>query len=57
MQEEVAMEGYCLKETSGTFFPGGPVVEASPSNEGGTSVIPGWGAGISHTSWPKIQKA
>ena len=24
-------------------FPGGPVVETSPSNEGGARLIPGWG--------------
>ena len=34
-------------------FPGGPVVKTSPSNAGGVGSIPGWGARIPHTSWPK----
>lgn len=25
-------------------FPGGPVLKISPSNVGGTDLIPGWGA-------------
>ena len=37
-------------------FPGGPVVETSPSNAGGVGSIPGWGAKIPHASWPKNQK-
>ena len=36
-------------------FPGGPVVKTSPSNVGGASLIPGWGAKIPHALWPKNQ--
>ena len=36
-------------------FPGGPVAKTSPFYAGGTGSIPGWGAEISHASWPKIQ--
>ena len=34
-------------------FPGGPVVKASPSNEGGVGSIPGQGAKILHDLQPK----
>ena len=33
--------------------PGGLVIKISPSNSGGVGSIPGWGARIPHTSWPK----
>ena len=36
-------------------FPGSPVVKTLPSNEGGTGLIPGWGAKIPHASGPKQQ--
>ena len=36
-------------------FTGGPVVKTSPSNAGGTGLIPGWGAKISHASLAKNQ--
>ena len=36
-------------------YPGGPVVETSPSNAGGTGLIPGQGARIPHASPPKDQ--
>jgi hypothetical protein len=36
-------------------FPGAPVAKTSPSNAGGTGLIPGWGARIPHASWPKNQ--
>ena len=36
-------------------FPGGPVVETSPSNAGGMGLMPGQGAKIPHASWPKNQ--
>ena len=36
-------------------FPGGPVVETSPSNAGGAGSIPGPGAKIPHASGPKNQ--
>ena len=36
-------------------FPG-PVVTTSPSNAGGASSTPGWGAKITHGSWSKNQK-
>ena len=36
-------------------FPGGPVVETSPSDVGGVGSIPGQGAKIPHASWPKNQ--
>ena len=36
-------------------FPGGPVVKTSPSNAGGVSLIPGWGAKMPHASQPKNQ--
>ena len=39
-----------LKENTRSF-PGSPVVEALPSNAGGTCLIPGQGAGIPHASW------
>jgi len=34
-------------------FPGGPVVKASPSSEGGVGSIPGQGAKIPHNLQPK----
>ena len=34
-------------------FPGGPVVMTSPCNVAGVGVIPGWGAKILYTLWPK----
>ena len=37
-------------------FSGGPVVKTSLSNTGGARLIPGWGAKISHASWPKNRK-
>ena len=36
-------------------LPGSPVVETSPSNAGGASSIPGWGAKIPHAWRPKNQ--
>ena len=36
-------------------FPGSPVVKISPSNAGGTCLIPGWGAKIPHASGPTNQ--
>ena len=36
-------------------FPSGPVVKTLPSNIGGLGLMPGWGAKIPHTSWPKNQ--
>ena len=36
-------------------FPGGPVVEISPSNAGSVGSIPSRGARIPHASWPKNQ--
>ena len=36
-------------------FRGGPVVKTSPSNAGGVSSIPGWGAKTPRASWPKKQ--
>ena len=37
-------------------FPGGPVVKSQPSNAGGMSLIPGWGAKILHALQPKNPK-
>ena len=37
-------------------FPGSPVVKTPPSNAGGASLIPGWGAKNPHASWPKQPK-
>ena len=36
-------------------FPGGPVVETSPSSAGGAGLIPGRGAKIPHAWQPKNQ--
>jgi len=36
-------------------FPGGPVVETSPSNAGVIGLIPGQRAKTPHSSWPKNQ--
>ena len=43
-----------VKNTCGDF-PGGPVVKTLPSNAGGAGSIPGQGAKIPHTLWPKNQ--
>ena len=40
------------KKTSGVF-PGGPLVGVSPSDAGGTDLIPSGGAKIPHDLWPK----
>ena len=37
-------------------FPGSPVVKTLPSNAGGVGSIPGWGAKMPHSSWPKKKK-
>ena len=37
-------------------FPGGPVVETSPSNAGGSGTISGWGSKIPHASQEKKKK-
>ena len=34
-------------------FPGDPVVKTSPSNAGGTGLIPGWGDKIPYALGPK----
>ena len=34
-------------------FSAGPVVKTSSANGGGVGWIPGWGAKILHTVWPK----
>ena len=36
-------------------FPGGPMVKTLPSNGGRAGSIPGQGAKIPHTLWPKSQ--
>ena len=36
-------------------FSSGLAVKTSPSNAGGESSIPIWGAKISHATWPKKQ--
>ena len=36
-------------------FPGGPVVETSPSSAGGVGLIPGQGARIPHSLQPRSQ--
>ena len=46
--------GKSLKKKS-RDFPGGPVVETLPSNEGGLGSIPGQGAKIPQASGPKNQ--
>ena len=38
-----------------SVIPGGPVIRTSPSSAESMSWIPGWGAEIPHTSWPKHQ--
>ena len=43
------------KDISFRDFPGGPVVEASPSNAGGAGSIPGRGAKMPHALRPKNQ--
>ena len=43
-----------LKNTS-SGLPGGQVVRTLPSNIGGVSSFPGWGAKISHALWAKHQ--
>ena len=37
-------------------YPGGPVVKNLPFNAEGGGSVPGQGAKITHTSWPKTQK-
>ena len=37
-------------------FPDSPGVKTPPSNAGGASSIPGWGAKIPHALWPKKLK-
>lgn len=37
-------------------FSSGLAVKTSPSNAGGASSIPIWGAKISHATWPKKTK-
>ena len=37
-------------------FPGGPVIKISLSSAEGMGSIPGQGAKISHTSWPKTKQ-
>ena len=37
-------------------FPGGPVVNTSPSNAGGADSIPSWGAKITHAMLPEKSK-
>ena len=37
-------------------FPDRPVVKTLPSNAGGTSSIPGWGAEVPHASQSKQNK-
>ena len=39
-----------------TDFPGGPVIKTSPSNSEGVGSIPGQGAKIPHSSWPRKKK-
>ena len=38
-------------------FPGGPVVKTAPSSVRGSGSIPGQGAEIPRSSWPKHQKS
>ena len=45
---------YIIKKNNWNF-PGGPVVKPSPSNAGGTGLIPDWGAKIPHASGLKSQ--
>ena len=45
-----------ILEILGGGFPGGPVVETSPSNSGSASEISGQGSKIPHSSGPKTQK-
>ena len=42
-----------LKKLGDWDFPSSPMVKTSPSNTGGTSSVPGLGAKILYTSWPK----
>ena len=44
-----------LKTNNPGDFPGVPVVKNPPSNAGDTSLIPGQGTKIPHTSWPEKQ--
>ena len=44
-----------IKFSNSWHFHGGSVVKISPSSAEGTSLNPGWGAKISHASWPKHQ--
>ena len=44
-----------FKNSSSWDFPGGPVVQTSPSNAEDVGSVPGWGAKIPHFSWPRKQ--
>lgn len=44
-----------LYKNTSQGLPGNPVVKTSPSNTGGTSSIPGWGAHIAPASEPRGQ--
>ena len=44
-----------FKNSSSWDFPGGPVVQTSPSNAWDVSSIPDWGAKIPLASWPRKQ--
>ena len=46
---------YCIKQFKHRKFSGCPVAKILPSNAGGTGSIPGRGAKIPYTSWPKNQ--
>lgn len=46
------MIAFSLSKMNPGDFPGGPLVNTSPSNAGS---IPGWGARIPYASWPKNQ--
>ena len=50
MKRQVTDRKNCLWD-----FPGSPVVTTSPCSEGGAGLIPGWGAKILYTLWPKNQ--
>ena len=43
-------------KNKGRDFPGGPVVNTSPSSAGHVGSIPGRGAKIPHALWPKKPK-
>ena len=52
-----AFQNFCYQhfKAQAWHFPGGPVVETSPSNAGGAGSIPGRGAKFPHASGPKNQ--